>query len=77
MHVDPTLSDPALLSSIPDDARSDGERRPKWNNDDLKASGEWCGLFKDVGIFTDAQWATIMSKCLTSMGMLSRVIDCP
>lgn len=68
MHVNPTLSDPALLSSIPDDSRSDGEDRPKWDNDDLRREGKWSGLFKDIGIFTDTQWAMIMSKCLTSMG---------
>ncbi|GJJ09449.1 hypothetical protein Clacol_003672 [Clathrus columnatus] len=67
MHVDPTLSDPAIISTIPDDARSDGENRPKWNNDDLKACGVWRGLFKDIGIFTNSQWAIIMSKCLISM----------
>ena len=68
IHVDPTVSDPKRIEKIPDDAISDGEGRTKWDRSDLETNGEWRGLWKDVGIFTDAQWDTIMAKCLTSMG---------
>jgi proteasome activator subunit 4 len=29
---------------------------------------EWKGIRKDVGIFTDEQWAFLMTKCLRAMG---------
>lgn len=31
-------------------------------------SGPWKGIFKDVGIFSQAEWDLIMCKCLASMG---------
>ncbi|KZT40114.1 hypothetical protein SISSUDRAFT_983884 [Sistotremastrum suecicum HHB10207 ss-3] len=31
------------------------------------ASGDWTGLWKDVGIFNEAEWNTIMCKTLASM----------
>ena len=30
MHVDPSVSDPARVTKIPDDARSEDEGRPAW-----------------------------------------------
>jgi hypothetical protein len=72
IHVDPTVSDPKRIYQIPDDATSDGEGRPKWDRNDLETVGEWRGLWKDVGIFTHAQWDIIMAKCLTSMGQSMR-----
>lgn len=68
-HVDPSVSDPKKLDSIPDDALSEGEERPNWRKDDLEENSGWGGLFKDVGIFTDDQWNHLMCKCLASMGM--------
>lgn len=56
VHVDPSSSDPKKILAIPDDAKSDKERRPKWSQDDIKSHKYWPGLFKDgagVGIFTD------------------------
>ncbi|KIO02352.1 hypothetical protein M404DRAFT_27957 [Pisolithus tinctorius Marx 270] len=70
MHVDPTISDPAKVESIPDDERSEGEDRPCWGRDDLSASPKWSGLYKDVGIFTEHEWNFIMCKCLASMEIL-------
>lgn len=70
MHVDPTISDPAKVKSIPDDERSEGEDRPCWGRDDLSASPKWSGLYKDVGIFTEHEWNFIMCKCLASMEIL-------
>ncbi|KAI0050704.1 hypothetical protein FA95DRAFT_1581074 [Auriscalpium vulgare] len=67
MHVNPELSDPARISEIPDDARSEGEGRPNWPKDDLKDGGLWTGIFRDVGIYTDYDWHFIMCKCLGSM----------
>lgn len=68
MHVDPTISDPKNIDEIPDDARSENEGRPNWPKDDLGSTGLWTGIFKDVGIFTDYDWHSIMCKCLASMG---------
>ena len=68
MHVDPTVSDPKRIQSIPDDERSEDEGRPNWSKEDLQVKGRWPGLYKDVGIFTDRQWSFIMCKCLASMG---------
>lgn len=68
MHVDPNLSNPARLTELPDDARTEGEDRPNWPKDDLKHTGPWEGMFKDVGIFTEEEWNLIMVKCLASMG---------
>jgi proteasome activator subunit 4 len=68
IHVDPAVSDPCKIKDIPDDARSIGEARPEWKQDDLPHSGErWRGIFKDVGIFTESNWNLLMSKCLASM----------
>ena len=69
MHVDPSVSDPARIESIPDDARSEDEGRPNWAKDDLKHSDPWHGIYKDVGIFTEDEWSFIMVKCLASMGL--------
>lgn len=68
LHLDPAESDPKHIREIPDDAISEGETRPQWDENDLKPDGHWDGIGKDVGIFTDRQWAMIMSKCLSSMG---------
>ncbi|THH19718.1 hypothetical protein EW146_g1513 [Bondarzewia mesenterica] len=67
MHVDPSVSDPAKIEEIPDDALSEGEGRPNWPKDDMKQGGLWTGLSKDVGIFTEYDWQFIMCKCLASM----------
>ena len=68
LHVDPTVSDPTRIGTIPDDARSDDEGRPNWPRDDLKHDGPWRGITKEVGIFTETEWNLIMFKCLASMG---------
>lgn len=68
MHVDPSVSDPQRIQDIPDDARSEGEGRPGWPTDDLEVKWKWTGLFDDVGIFSEADWAYIMAKCVSSMG---------
>lgn len=69
MHVDPLVSDPKKITELPDDARSEGEGRPNWANDDLKHDGEWTGITHDVGIFSVDEWNLIMCKCLASMGV--------
>lgn len=68
MHQDPSVSDPAKITEIPDDALSEGEGRPQWAKDDMKNGSLWTGLFKDVGIFSEYDWHFIMCKCLASMG---------
>lgn len=70
MHVDPTVSDPKRIQSIPDDEKSEDEDRPNWSKDDLQSKGRWPGLYKDVGIFTEREWSFLMCKCLASMGEL-------
>ncbi|KAH8120571.1 ARM repeat-containing protein [Phellopilus nigrolimitatus] len=67
LHVDPSVSDPAKVEELPDDARSEDEGRPNWPKDDLKHEGPWNGIQKDVGIFTEEEWSWIMVKCLASM----------
>jgi proteasome activator subunit 4 len=70
MHVDPSVSDPKRIESIPDDALSDNEGRPNWDKSDLRENGSWPGLYKDVGIFSDDEWSLLMCKTLASMGTL-------
>ena len=70
IHVDPSVSDPKRIESIPDDEVSEDESRPKWRREDLETKWKWPGLYKDVGIFTDREWDFIMCKCLASMGTL-------
>ncbi|TRM60121.1 hypothetical protein BD626DRAFT_571905 [Schizophyllum amplum] len=67
MHLDPTKSDPRKITDIPDDARSEGEARPKWAHDEPDDNYAWSGIFKDVGIFTEHQWNWLMCKTLVSM----------
>ena len=68
LHVDPAVSDPAHISAIPDDEVSEGEGRPQFSQDDLQQDGNWHGLYKDVGLFTEHEWNLLMCKCLASMG---------
>jgi proteasome activator subunit 4 len=62
MHVNPETSDPKILSEIPDDVRSEGERRSGWSQEDSKSGLDWPGLYKDVGIFTEHEWGLVMCK---------------
>jgi proteasome activator subunit 4 len=68
LHVNPMVSDPSRISSIPDDAVGPGEERHKWDYSDLKQQGSWSGMGKDVGIFTRDEWNRIMCKMLSTMG---------
>ncbi|KAI0828367.1 hypothetical protein BC628DRAFT_1417934 [Trametes gibbosa] len=67
MHVDPSVSNPQRIENIPDDAKSEGEGRPKWPRDDLETRWRWSGLFSDIGIFSGDEWNFIMAKCMASM----------
>ncbi|KAF7306649.1 Membrane protein [Mycena indigotica] len=68
LHVAADVSDPRHLAEIPDDAKSEGESRPQWNEDDIRPGpGQWTGIYQDVGIFTEQDWSLIMFKCLSSM----------
>jgi proteasome activator subunit 4 len=69
LHVDPTVSDPARIKDVPDDALRPCESRINWDKSDLASYGSWKGIFKDVGIFTDEQWNILMCYTLSSMGM--------
>jgi proteasome activator subunit 4 len=68
LHVNPAVSDPKRVKSIPDDARSKGEGRPDWDKSDLDTDSLWSGIYKDVGIFSDDEWSQLMCKTLASMG---------
>lgn len=69
VHVDPTVSDPKRISELPDDEVSEGEHRPQWDGiGPVPGHGQWQGLYKDVGIFTEHEWNFLMCKCLASMG---------
>lgn len=74
MHVDPTLSDPRRIESIPLDL---GDQSPKLRWPKNESSGPWHGLKKDVGIYTEDEWNFIMCKCLASMGILICVVPMP
>ena len=68
MHVASDVSDPRKATELPDDAKSDGEGRPQWPEDDLsRGSSTWPGIYKDVGIFTEHEWSLLMCKCINSM----------
>lgn len=76
-HLDPSVSDPAIVQELrematergeivePDGVRVEEMGRTDGGHD---SSEEWKGLRKDVGIFTDDQWGFIMTKCLRAMG---------
>lgn len=78
-HLDPSVSDPAIVQELremasergemvePDGVRVEEMGRTDGGDD---SSEEWRGLRKDVGIFTDDQWGFIMTKCLRAMGTL-------
>jgi proteasome activator subunit 4 len=76
MHVDPEVSDPRKIAEIPDDERSDDEKREKWAHGDISEDSHWGGIYKDIGIFTEYEWHLMMCKCLQSMGgtILARLI---
>ncbi|KAJ6574791.1 hypothetical protein B0H19DRAFT_1254444 [Mycena capillaripes] len=67
IHVASDVSDPRKASELPDDAKSEGEGRPQWSEDDLNATGTWPGIYKDVGVFTEHEWSLLMCKCINSM----------
>ncbi|KAF8640852.1 hypothetical protein AX17_000500 [Amanita inopinata Kibby_2008] len=67
MHIAPDVSDPRKIAEIPDDERSDGEKRDKWARSDVQEDATWGGIYKDVGIFTEHEWHIMMCKCLGSM----------
>ncbi|KAJ6627245.1 hypothetical protein B0H10DRAFT_1941394 [Mycena sp. CBHHK59/15] len=67
MHVASDISDPRKITELPDDARSEGEGRPQWSEDDLNTTSVWPGIYKDVGVFTEHEWNLIMCKCINSM----------
>lgn len=72
MHIDPSASDPKLLESIPDDAKTDGEGRPTWASEN-SINGAWPGLFKDaygVGIFTEHQVRSYLWLWIVSLTFL-------
>ena len=68
MHVDPEVSDPRKIAEIPDDERSDDEKREKWAHGDIPEDSHWGGIYKDIGIFSEYEWHLMMCKCLQSMG---------
>lgn len=80
-HLDPRVSHPAIVEELRVLAREAGETVVEGtrvedllegDEGDAEMSGdedaEWKGIRKDVGIYTDAQWAFIMTKCLRTMG---------
>ncbi|KAJ7655130.1 hypothetical protein DFH06DRAFT_491600 [Mycena polygramma] len=67
MHVASDVSDPRKAAELPDDAKSEGEDRPQWSQEDLNATATWPGIYKDVGVFTEHEWSLLMCKCINSM----------
>jgi proteasome activator subunit 4 len=68
IHLDPSVSDPRKIHTLPDDELSEGEARPRWSWPENQEHSSWAGLYKDVGIFTEDQWNMFMCKCVASMG---------
>lgn len=78
-HLDPALSDPDVVDELREMARERGEMylpegprveesvpvEEAWKG----GAGEWKGLRREVGIYTEAQFASIMTKCLRVMGV--------
>lgn len=83
-HLDPSTSHPEIVEELRVLARQNGEPVDEGTKvEDLLDGDEedvtmseggatpgWKGIRKDVGIYTDAQWAFIMTKCLRTMGTL-------
>jgi proteasome activator subunit 4 len=83
-HLDPGQSDPAIVEELRQIAKNKGEwveekirvedmlGAPKGDDEVMKdaetVEGEWKGIRKDVGIFTEQQFGLIMTKCLRAMG---------
>ncbi|KAJ7130046.1 hypothetical protein C8R43DRAFT_1025561 [Mycena crocata] len=67
IHVASDVSDPRKAAELPDDARSEGEGRPQWSEQDLHQNSAWAGIYKDVGVFTEHEWSLLMCKCINSM----------
>ncbi|KAJ7275353.1 hypothetical protein B0H12DRAFT_1086888 [Mycena haematopus] len=67
IHVASDVSDPRKAAELPDDARSEGEGRPQWSEEDLHTTSIWPGIYKDVGVFTEHEWSLLMCKCINSM----------
>lgn len=78
-HLDPAASDPGIVEELREMARKEGEtvegvRVEEMGREadmDVEEEGEWGGIRKDVGIFTETQWGFIMTKCLRAMGTFS------
>lgn len=58
-RVEDMLADEAVEGDVEMDGQEEGQE------------GEWQGIRKDVGIFTEQQFAFIMTKCLRAMGAFS------
>lgn len=81
-HLDPSVSDPDIIDELRQMSKDSGiyvEEKIKLEDllrpddgmlkDESTATTlEWKGIRKDVGIFTETQFAFIMTKCLRSMG---------
>ncbi|KAI5481022.1 proteasome activator subunit 4 [Pseudohyphozyma bogoriensis] len=73
LHLDPSKSHPELVDELRTMAREKGMDIPEVKVEEWAGMptprGEWKGIRKDVGIYTEEQWAFIMTKCLRSMGI--------
>lgn len=73
-HMDPILSDPLASDELKRINLKGSGNVSNGMEVDLDISrpvspmGDWQGIRKDVGIFTDVQWSQIMTKCLRAMG---------
>ncbi|KAM0751556.1 hypothetical protein T439DRAFT_300497 [Meredithblackwellia eburnea MCA 4105] len=79
-HLDPSISHPEIVQELRQMARNSGiqvddgilvEDLLEQDHEDteMKSGDDWKGIRKDVGIYTDDQWAFIMTKCLRTMGV--------
>ena len=81
-HLDPEESNPAIVEKLKKDAeksftREDEPVRSNSIVEDVEMdAGDWRGIRKDVGIFSDAEWGFIMTKCLRAMGKLRFMHRC-
>jgi proteasome activator subunit 4 len=85
-HLNPSLSNPKRLEDIPKSMVNDvQEDEILHDGDEMDLDGEeaeedvpskdtsWQGIRKEIGILTEIEFQTVMTKCLRAMGELKLI----
>lgn len=70
-HLNPVESDPDIVEELRTMSKNQypSEGTGVSEMEDVQmGDGAWVGIRKDVGIFSETEWAFIMTKCLRAMG---------